>query len=108
MRFGICQGFVRIALSQLVLLILIGALAWQGISAARTQEKMVRTLLGDYALLIAENAERSFNAALGYRTFYALLNALQAQPERFPLERRPDCLAGSLAAVVVTTRRTSG
>jgi signal transduction histidine kinase len=72
--------------SQVALLFLVVALAWQGISAARTQENMVRGLMGDYALLIAENAERNFNSVLGYRTFYALLESLQAEPELFPME----------------------
>jgi len=72
--------------SQFALLLLIAALAWQGVSAARSHERTVRGLLGDYAALIAENAERGFNAALGYRTFYALLQAVQAQPELFPTD----------------------
>ena len=73
--------------SQIILLVLVIALAWQGVSAARTQDRMVRELMSDYAQLIVENAERGFNSALGYRTFYALVDGLQSQPELFPMDR---------------------
>ena len=76
-----------ILVSQVMLLVLVGALAWQGISAARTQDRMVRALLGDYAQLIVENAERTFNVALGFRTLYAMVQGLQSQPDLFPTDR---------------------
>ncbi len=91
-------------MSQITLLALVTVLAWQGIVAARTQQQIVRDLMGDYAQLIVENAERGFNVALGFRTFYALVKGLQNQPALFPLDRawEPTAFADSTPLPVAT------
>ena len=62
-----------------LLLLLMLALAWQGISAAWEQRRMVREILQDYARLIADNYATALQSEIGFRGFYQLTQRLQEE-----------------------------
>lgn len=61
-----------------LLLLLILTLAWLGFSANRTQDRMVREVLQDYAQLIADNYVSALHRDIGFRRLYPLSQRLEA------------------------------
>lgn len=69
--------WIGTALALLLLLML--TLAWLGFSASRTQDRMVREVLQDYAQLIADTYVSALHSEIGFRRLYPLTQQLEAQ-----------------------------
>ena len=69
---------IRIALLLLVVLVLVGGIAWQAQRSIDAQTETATAVLVDYAELAADEFARQAMAAVGYRGYYLTVNNLRS------------------------------